>query len=416
MKLQSKINRYYLIAAFISVLIGVSVLSIIGNELLKTQRYERLRFIKERILKQAKHGELHSVIGIIHVEELSSLNKVLKEVYKDTTIYSEEDKRIISQMVLEFSVKSKRKNYKVILLQPVQERIPIIRTIIGFAAFFVFIILLLNSMPNRIIKKIWLPFYSTLEALKKYKISQKENINLPDTDINEFEELNREINILTNRIRQDYLNMKEFTENASHEIQTPIAVIKSKIELYLQKDNLDEEAAKYFQEINEIVGRLSKLNQSLLLLAKIENHQFGSSEEVNLEVLIEKQLKDYEELFDMKNISISKSFVHPNKIIINAALADILIMNLIKNAFRYCSAPGSIRIEINGSKLSIANTGRPSNLSEIEMFERFKKSSASTDSLGLGLSIVKKICDANNFLIRYSYQNQYHTFEINYSC
>jgi signal transduction histidine kinase len=262
--------------------------------------------------------------------------------------------------------------------------------------------------------KLWKPFNSTLQQIKQFNLSGKDQVHLEQTNINEFTELNNAVSLMTKRVSQDYDEIKNFTENASHEIQTPLAIIKSKLELLSQSENLNEEQMNSIQSISETTSRLSKLNQSLILLTKIDNKQFRETEQVDISELALHHLNNYEELLHAKNITVTKN-IEPNlKLVMNENLAEILIINLITNAIKHNIDNGSIQIKITMNSFSVTNTGLELESDPSELFERFKKDKVNSDSLGLGLSIVKKICERYGFEITYHYSGLLHTTTINF--
>lgn len=411
MKLQSKLNIYHLITAVIGVIIIGIFFSIIGQNFVLHERREHLEYIKGKFLAQADNGKIDSLSGVIEVKRIKD-NIKINEQFKDTTIYEASGIKI-PYLILEFSTIKNRKNYKVTIFQGWTNHTALLHRITFILIiFFILLILLLYGIPSGITKKIWHPFYTTLSTLKNYHLAQVEPVNLPPTKIKEFKELNEAIITLTDRVRKDYLNLKEFTENASHEIQTPLAIIKSKIELFLQEEHLSQEQLNLLQDINDSASRLSKLNQSLLLLTKIENRQFEISKNISINKVIEKQLTELNELIEMRHINIERHYSQDKIININPALADILIRNLLKNAIRYCSEPFKIDIALTDSELTIANTGKQLNIPPEKLFERFIRDKTKTEAIGLGLAIVKKICDIYGFRASYSYEKNSHTFKI----
>ena len=126
----------------------------------------------------------------------------------------------------------------------------------------------------------------------------------------------------------------------------------------IQAENLQEEQIKSVQEIYESVNRLSKLNQSLLLLAKIENRQFGEEQTMDLKALIEKKLHQFEELLEMRHLKIETSFSNSVELRMNAHLADILLSNIFSNAIRHNIEEGKIIIDVKNNALSVSNTAR----------------------------------------------------------
>jgi signal transduction histidine kinase len=200
--------------------------------------------------------------------------------------------------------------------------------------------------------------------------------------------------------------LKEFTENTSHELQTPLAIIKSQIELLIQADNLTEAQYKNLSKSISAINKLSKLNEALGLLAKIENSQFQATESLDLTSLIESKLSNCEHLLEIKSIEVKKKMDSSFKVEMNSLLADILIENLINNSIKHNVQNGKINIEVNTREIKIFNTGIPLSYPTSELFQRFTKSNS--QSLGLGLSIVKEICSQNNIKINYEYEDNWH--------
>ena len=220
---------------------------------------------------------------------------------------------------------------------------------------------------------------------------------------------------MTNKVRNDYESLKNFTENASHEIQTPLAIIKTKLELLSQSDNLDETQIIAIGSIGDATSRLSRLNQSLLLLTKIENRQFIESGIINISFIVNDCLDNLEELAESKSILIKRNIQQNVFVEMNESLCEILISNIIINSIKHNYDSGFIDIELGKNNLTISNTGAAPVIETQEFFERFTKNSFSNDSLGLGLSIVKKICDNYGFAVRYNYEGNRHIVTIGFT-
>jgi len=217
---------------------------------------------------------------------------------------------------------------------------------------------------------------------------------------------------MSNSVLKDYEALKSFTENASHEIQTPLAVINSKIELLMQSENFSEPQMRHIQHIQEEVSRLSKLNQSLLLLTKIDNQQFKDHERVDIANIITRQLDNYEELMAAKEITLTKNIAGESFVMMNKTMAEILVSNLIINAIKHNIKNGTIEISADENQFTVKNTGATLSTNPGELFERFKKDKVNSESLGLGLSIVKKIADQYHFKTGYHYTNGLHTVSV----
>ena len=217
---------------------------------------------------------------------------------------------------------------------------------------------------------------------------------------------------MTNKIQGDYKSLKEFTENASHEIQTPLAIIKSKLELLIQQENFKEEQMQAIQSVYDAANRLSRLNQALILLTKIENHQFEKREQIDLTEVVKKHILNFKELIEAKEIRLNHTIEGDVKLKINPVLADVLISNLLTNAIKHNVEKGEINLSLSKNELTVSNTGAELKINPLELFDRFKKDSVSSESLGLGLSIVKKICDSEKFTISYECLNKLHSLKI----
>ncbi len=275
------------------------------------------------------------------------------------------------------------------------------------------IILLLLSLflTNRLfLRRTWKPFYDTLYSMRQFNLSGKQPLGRQNTDVDEFRDLDQAVDSMTQKIMRDYESLKNFADNASHEMQTPLAIINSKLDLLIQGPNLDESQVRQLQAIYDGVGRLTKLNQSLLLLSKIENNQFAQISQIDVRTMIEKKLQQMEDLIMARSLQLALDL---GRAIIeaNEYLADILINNLLNNAIRHNRFAGSLRIKLQAHELEISNEGQPHALDSLEIFERFNKGNAS-EGTGLGLAIVKQICDLYHFSVGYHFENGIHFFRV----
>lgn len=287
---------------------------------------------------------------------------------------------------------------------------------IAIALAILFVLLLFGFLTlNRILTyNLWGPFYESLEQLKKFHLDDESQIGFTTSGIKEFNTLNIALNKMTQRIVNDYLSSKQFTENASHEMQTPLTIVKTKIDLLIQSQNLRSDDMKIITDIDNSVNKLSQLNKSLLLLSKIENNQFGDKEEINFIALTDKLLNGYADNLHLKNITTEKIFNEPLIVNMNLFIAESLLSNLLQNAIRHNTEDGKIKIETNSNSFIISNTGVHLNGNEKLIFNRFAKFSTSPDSIGLGLAIVKQVCEQNAIQLSYPYNGSFHTFKLNF--
>lgn len=316
---------------------------------------------------------------------------------------------------LDFPVSVNGNIYTATVKKSQQETEDIVRLILMITFCIIIFLLLILFVANRfLLRKLWKPFNNTLAQLKEFNLSGMNKIILQKTDIDEFTELNKTADLLTQKVNSDYESLKSFTENASHEIQTPLAIIKTKLELLSQSEHLDNIQISTIQSLNDATNRLSKLNQSLLLLTKIENRQFIKTENINISLILDGYIENFEELAEAKKIAIIKNIEKNSLVEMNESLASILISNIIINAIKHNHNNGKIEIELVGNSLTIRNTGEIPEKDTSEFFERFKKHSASNDSLGLGLSIVKKICETYGFPVSYRYERDMHIVTVQF--
>ncbi|MBS1646434.1 MAG: HAMP domain-containing histidine kinase [Bacteroidetes bacterium] len=277
------------------------------------------------------------------------------------------------------------------------------------AAFMMLAILFANIYIHR---KLWAPFYQTLKNLQRFNISKHDTIELVATKTEEFKKLNTSIDLMAKKISEDYFSLKEFTENASHEIQTPLAVIQSKIEMCLQDERLSPQQAEWLIEAGQAVHNLVNLNKGLITLAKLDNNQVDEPSYINVYETLMERLNAYEDFIESQDISVELKMDKNVFIYINPLFASVLFDNLIKNAIKHnLPTGGIIKIEVSGQFIKISNTGLTPTVDTNKFFERFYKGSQS-NSLGLGLAIVQKICNIYSLKIEYTFKAPLHVITL----
>ncbi len=333
--------------------------------------------------------------------------------FYDTIIYDQLNKKYIPFRQLGFITKFNNDSFYVQIYKSLEETDNlIIRIFLIMTVLVILIIIALLITIRHTSLMAWKVFYDTINKINNYDINSHNEFSLKQSEVKEFDDLNRNLIAMTDRIKKDYSNMKEYTENASHEMQTPLAIISSKLELLLQSQKLDEKQMKAITDAYDASNRLSKLNKTLLLLAKIENRQFPESKSIMPTSLIESQLENLEDLIESKGIQIIKQFDENLILQMNPYLAEIMLANLIKNAIRHNIKDGYLIIKIIKDSICISNSGNELKIAKELLFERFHKQSSSPESLGLGLAIVQKICEVYDFKIDYYYENNLHNFSI----
>lgn len=255
------------------------------------------------------------------------------------------------------------------------------------------------------------PFRNTLNRIQNFQINEKKYLKAEPTNVKEFRDLNIFVEEMTKKAVSDFNNLKEFAENASHELQTPVAIAKGKLEL-LTETNLNEQQYSYVEKLETTLNKLSRLNDSLALLTKIENHEFSTNETVNISTIIKDGIDAFQELLSLNNLKLATDISNSVILKIHPSLAEILWSNLFRNAVNHNIQNGEINIRLNSDYLEISNTGKELNTEPSVLFERFKKGEQNSDSIGLGLSIVKRIVDQNAMPISYTTEKNWHTVRI----
>lgn len=263
-------------------------------------------------------------------------------------------------------------------------------------------------------KKLWQPFYDTLEQIQRFEIDKSTMFKLPDTQIEEFSRLNASLNSLVERNSIIYKSQQEFIENAAHELQTPLAVFQAKLETFIQNPALTAEQADVVLELSQSASRLNRLNKNLLLLSKIDNHNYTGKEAIRLKDILEKLIGFFEEQAREKNISVVLQIEAPGETSSNPVLAEIVISNLLFNAIRHNVQDGRILIVLSKNALTISNSGHPAALISDKLFMRFSRPGAVSHGSGLGLAIIKKIADLNNWQVSYHYSENLHVFSLHF--
>jgi len=417
MKLLVQILRYQLVTSMLVLFLGAGLFYISVRYLVDQEANKELFQSQVKVRWQLKHLETLPVY-ILQLGDSLQLEAVPypgRTVMRETSMLNLAENEFQPYRQLIFYERSLGQWYRVtiskLLLQRQRLMEAVVMTVTFIVALLLVSLLILNSWLS---ERLWKPFYKTLGKLDQYQIQQHETLKFEKQEILEFDQLNQAVTQLTSRIATAYQNLKEFTENASHEIQTPLAVILSKIEGLFQDESLTESQLVTLSSVSEAANRLGRLNQALLLLTKIENRQFlAGTDPVNLMPIINSKLRDLEDLIEQRQISI-KTDMQSAGPVIHPALAEMLVNNLLTNAIRHNVEKGKIIIILGERILSVRNTGKALNTNPEQLFERFRKESTLSASLGLGLALVKTICEVNGQTLTYEIDNEWHILTVSW--
>ncbi|QYA26380.1 HAMP domain-containing histidine kinase [Gramella sp. MT6] len=335
------------------------------------------------------------------------------ESYSDTLIYEPVDNEFDEYRKLTTFAKLQGEHYRLEIIKPHLEAAEMISTIaITLGSLFLGLVLSFYLFQRFISRKIWKPFFGILEKIRLFRLDKQELQELPSTYIDEFRMLNEAVNELTRKNKEVFENQKQFIEDASHELQTPLSIIQSKLEALVSRTTLTAEQAAIVDSIIGSTQRLKKLNKTLLLLAKIENSQFLMTDEVNVNGIIGRSLEYYDEQKNILNIKMKINIRKRVVISGNKMLTEILIQNLLKNAFLHNVEDGMVDIKLDKKQLVVTNSGNQKSISQKRLYQRFNKSSNNPESWGLGLSIAFKIADKSNWKLKYNFEGNQHIFTI----
>ncbi|MCX6260774.1 MAG: HAMP domain-containing sensor histidine kinase [Bacteroidia bacterium] len=415
MKLLKKTNRTYFVTSALAFIVFGAVIYFFLSFIFEGQLNEKLLSDRMSVIRNIdKDGSLPYFPPFIEVRKVSGQTE-RPVVSVDTLIFDVNENENIPFRQISSVIAIKGQMYLIIVRDTLLEKGDLLMTIIvAIGVVFVLLIISLYFINKRLSLKLWQPFYSTLDNLKGFP-QDKPDIKLPaETKIDEFIELNKALENLKLKVISDYQSLKRFTEDASHEIQTPLAVIQSKLETLVQYPDLKKDQAELIKSAYFSVQRISKLTQTLLLLTKIANDQFPEKRSVNLSDLLEEKIKLFEDQTNGKSLTLKKEIEPDCFLETNFFLAESMIVNLVGNAVKHCITGGIINIRLNKSKLEILNSGVPFSVLSSKLFERFFKVNASSESQGLGLSIVKEICSLNGWKIDYLYEDNQHKFIVEF--
>jgi signal transduction histidine kinase len=418
LKLFSKYNRINIISTVIIFLLGCVAFSVLLRYVIISQIDEDLKIEKNEIVNYVnRFNHLPAVIEVrdqyTTYKPISKPIKTLKKIFTHENYNAAEHQKEL-QRTIEFNINANNSWYLVSVSKSLQGTDKLIKTIIIITLTIILLILAVTFFINRfVLKKLWQPFYNTLQKVQHFNLGDAQTLNFGDTNIDEFKNLNTILTDSLSKAQHDYQSLKEFTENASHELQTPLAVIQSKLDILIQNEKLAEGESEAIQSAYTAIQNLSKLNQSLLLLAKIENKQFNEQANINLKNLLQNKSSQFNELWKTRNIyaeiNLSEKIISGNTYLI-----EILLNNLLSNAANHNKLNGSITVLLKDI-LQITNTGVPQPLDEKKIYKRFSKSNNADGSHGLGLSIIQQICVASGYTVTYNFMlPDIHSFTISF--
>lgn len=380
--------------------------------ILEKKEFNRYTLPNFKVQDIEKWNRFNRDFKIVETLENIKNDTILQQFFYDTLAVAHEHE---PYRVLYSPVVIENQPFTIFIRQNlIEEKDWIEKIAILFITLLVFITLgttLINQWLN---KKIWQSFYRNLKLIESFEV---ENANSPpkfyNSKINEFTRLTTVLNELIERVIKSYKAQREFAENAAHELQTPVAVLKSKIDTFLQVPELTNQQMQLLEQLNDATARLSRLNKNLLLLSRLEQQIFEKFD-VDFKKIVSSNFDFWQEQCDAKQIKFNPSKLSDSRHLANLSLIEIMTNNLIVNAIRHNVVGGSIAIFLNQTVFEIKNSGNTESIHPNQLFQRFAKTDSSTQGNGLGLAIVKKIADLHSWQIEYLYEDGFHIFRIKF--
>ena len=418
MRLLKKTITAYFIYSAILLLIAIPVFYFALKKLMVQSVDEQLVTTKTLIIPQLTNNIMnHRENNLVYSGYVIQYEKKQEDHFADSIFTNETTSpgsgEFLPNRILVSHFYINQEFYSLHITTSLSDKYALVKRIILVTAVLLIVLLLGLLVLNRVLsKRIWRPFYNTLAGLKNYRVDRQASLNLEKSPVSEFNDLNQAIETLTESNHQAYRSQKEFIENASHELQTPLAVFQSKLELLMQTKPLNEEQASLIEDLAGASKRMSRLNKDLILLTKIDNDQFLEKESISVKDILEKLIRQFEFQIQNQSIRLSFSEVQDIRVEANRTLIEIMLSNLLSNAIRHNLPEGFIQISLYEKELTIQNSGKSSSLDTQKLFRRFQKDSQNVESIGLGLEIVNKICTLYQYTLQYQFSNQMHVFSV----
>lgn len=332
--------------------------------------------------------------------------------YRDEMVYIDEKLEYEPARILMTIFKTDSGYKELVVYTPTIDKIDLQQSILGWIiALYVGIILILLLLNMWIFRRNMKPLYALLSWFNNYKIGSGNTPLSTKQNITEFKNLYQAVTMSVDRNEKLYEQQKLFIGNASHEMQTPLAICLNRLEMLLEDENLTEKQMEEIAKTHQTLENITRINKSLLLLCKIENGQYVDVKDVSVNSMIHQYIDVFNEVYAYKNIMVSLSENSSLQMRINESLAVMLVSNLLKNAYLHNSDNGKIEVVVKDKGFIVANTGENA-LDSSKIFTRFYQGSKKEGSTGLGLALVYTICKANNINIVYEFKDGMHVFEV----
>ncbi|WP_151089081.1 sensor histidine kinase [Hymenobacter baengnokdamensis] len=405
MKLLTATNRYYVLLSAGLFALGSAVLYVGVNHAVRSEVSEQLENHRRELEARVASGR--PLPEPVYRAQYSLNTRPRPTGYSDTTLLDPYEHELVPHRQLTFRVlRAGQPPVWVTLRKSLVETDELLGAILSTMLGVMGLLLLGIIVVNRYLSKVlWAPFQRTLAQLRGYDLQQHRALDLPAPAIEEFAELNQALTHLSRRLVADYESLREFTANAAHETQTPLAIMQAQLEQLLQLPALAEDAAAapLLADLYGATRRLSRLHQALGLLSRIENGQYTQAVPLDLAALIREKAEQLAPLLDARGLALHLHLAALPPRPLHPGLADSLLHNLLHNAIRHNLPGGDVAVRLTADALEVSNPGPVVSGDPARFFERFRKHNAASESPGLGLSIVQHICAYYGFGLAYEF-------------
>lgn len=412
------IIRVTILFALVSLVVffigGVISFRIMMREVNAEQRH----FLNERLDRVVRMIERRKPEDTLRLNKLIivPLNETRPEgkIFSDTLVMHTQLERIEPHLKLNATKTINNRSYFIslydVVIEPDDIQEGVVESLVTMYLILLGAVIIIGFLSSYFFLK---PFNGTLEVIKGFSLTNPDQkVKFPKSGVKEFRRLNLFLEEMTKKVRSDYQSLKEFSENASHELQTPIAIIQGKLEVLLDTNKLNENQINQISSAQNTLHRLKNLSTSLSILTRIENKEFDQVSPINLSREVKTLLEEFKELIDLKSIELTTDIEDNVMIDADQVLIELLLTNLINNAIRHNWENGTISVTLTKNALEVMNSGVDLEMDPAELFNRFKKSNQSSSSLGLGLAIVKKICDLYSCGLTYTQEDRQHHLRV----
>lgn len=379
-----------------------SVLDSIDEGLEDQQSMILLRLRTDSTLIQVRDLGLHGFA-------VTPSDHKVKKSFSDTLIHvpSEHGQELVRLMTSGFKHEGKR--YRLQVFASTLEEDDLLEDLLwALVGLYLLVLVTIVVVHRLVLRKVWRPFHGILAQLKGFRLGAGGGFVEVPTTVHEFKELNAAARGLVGHANEAYAQQRAFTENAAHELQTPLAIAINKLELLAEEGADEGQRMAAIGEVIVILERLTRLNRSLLLLARIENRQFPDEREVDMGILAREVVDEFADLASHRGVELHVEVEGALAWRMDPGLARTLLNNLVKNAIAHNVHGGGVWVQVTTRGLRVSNTGVDVPLDAARIFDRFHKVTTSTSGTGLGLAIAKAIAGLYGLRLTYHFDKAHH--------